>query len=64
MEQNETPNNFNWNELYNLAEAEFILGPISQHGIDHWKAVEKNAIMLVEKCGGDIEVVRLFCYIS
>ena len=30
------------------------------HGIEHWRAVEKNVIMFVDKCSGDVEVARLF----
>jgi len=30
------------------------------HGIEHWHQVEANGIMLANRSGGDIEVVRLF----
>ena len=30
------------------------------HGIDHWRRVEGNGLILAERTGADVEVVRLF----
>lgn len=30
------------------------------HGPDHWRRVERNAVLLAGKTGADVEVVRLF----
>ena len=32
----------------------------SVHGPDHWRRVERNAVLLATRTGADLEVVRLF----
>ena len=39
------------------------LGAESIHGLEHWKKVEQNAILLSKQNGVDEEVVRLFAYL-
>jgi uncharacterized protein len=36
------------------------LSPYSVHGPDHWRRVERNALILASKSGANLSVVRLF----
>jgi uncharacterized protein len=46
--------------LWFAAAGQFRLGADSLHGPRHWKAVERNALLLAESTGADVLVVRLF----
>lgn len=43
-----------------VALSHFVLGEGSIHGLEHWKQVEENGILLAQQPDTDILVVRLF----
>lgn len=53
-------NEIDWNCLWDELSGRFALGEHSIHGPDHWHRVERHAIHLAERGGGDLVVVRLF----
>jgi len=46
--------------LWRFVSEQFPLGADSDHGLDHWKRVEANGLLLANATGADITVVRLF----
>lgn len=46
--------------LWRLATAQFTGPAHSVHGPDHWRRVERNGLLLAERSGADVAVVRLF----
>jgi len=58
MEQNEP---MRWRDWWLRLEAEFTLPSWSCHGPEHWRSVERNAIVLASRTpGADLEVARAF----
>ncbi|MEJ5171266.1 MAG: hypothetical protein WHU10_09780 [Fimbriimonadales bacterium] len=50
-----------WSDWWLRLEAEFVLPSWSCHGPEHWRSVERNAIVLArETPGADLEVARAF----
>ncbi|MCE5175840.1 MAG: pentapeptide repeat-containing protein [Bacteroidales bacterium] len=37
--------------------------PSDIHGLSHWKNVERNAILLAEKTGADLQALKVFAYV-
>jgi uncharacterized protein len=52
--------NIDWTALWKLVSEQFPLGEYSSHGPDHWRRVERNALLLATRSGADLTVVRLF----
>lgn len=46
--------------LWAHIERQFLLGPHSLHGPDHWRRVERNGLAVAAHSGADVRVVRLF----
>ena len=50
-----------WKDWWLRLEAEFALPSWSCHGPEHWRSVERNAIVLASRTpGADVEVARAF----
>lgn len=47
-------------DLWPLVAGQFHSPGYSVHGPDHWRRVERNALLLATRTGADIAVVRLF----
>src|SRR5262245_33584211 len=46
--------------LWRTVAAQFVGRTTSIHGPAHWRRVERNGLLLAERTGADMEVVRLF----
>ena len=46
--------------LWKKVVEQIHLGKMSVHGPDHWKRVERNGLLLAQRSGADVTVVRLF----
>jgi uncharacterized protein len=53
-------NDIDFPRLWELAQQEFALGEDTYHGPDHWKRVERNAIIIAGSNDADLDVVKLF----
>ena len=49
-----------WERLWKIVAGQFHLSGSSVHGPDHWRRVERNALLLARRTGADVTVVRLF----
>ena len=57
----ETSHDADLRPLWAYVERQFVLGPYTPHGPDHWRRVERNGLEVARHCGGaDVRVVRLF----
>jgi uncharacterized protein len=52
--------NTDFEKLWKLVSNQFHTVDYSVHGPDHWRRVERNALLLATRTGANIEVVRLF----
>lgn len=47
-------------ELWEHVVEQTVAASSMVHGLGHWKRVEKNGLVLAEKTGANVEVVKLF----
>jgi uncharacterized protein len=52
--------NDDFDHLWHLVTGQFHAPGYSVHGLDHWRRVERNALLLATRTGADIAAVRLF----
>ena len=52
--------NVDFDLLWKIVTAQYHAPEYSFHGPDHWRRVERNALLLATRTGADITVVRLF----
>ena len=53
-------NDSDFDSLWTRVAAQFHGSRHSVHGPDHWRRVERNGLLLAERTGADVLVVRLF----
>ena len=49
-----------FDQLWLYVAAQFYTREFSVHGVDHWRRVERNGLLLATRSGADVTVVRLF----
>lgn len=49
-----------FDQLWRFVTAQFYTREYSIHGPDHWRRVERNALLLATRTGADMVVARLF----
>jgi uncharacterized protein len=47
-------------DLWQIVAAQFHATGFSVHGVEHWRRVERNGLLLATRTGADLTVVRFF----